>query len=172
VVLALLAERASGTPFHELVVQRVCEPAGMPDTAFLRSDELPGRTALGYVDVAGSTRVNVFHLPVRGTGDGGVYTTVADVRALWTAFFGAQIVSSEWAREMTRPRSDVQEHAKRYGLGFWLDPSSDVVMLEGMDAGVSFLSKHDPGPSVTVTVVSNTTDGAWPIARLLDAALR
>ena len=41
VVLALLAERASRVPFHELVVQRVCEPAGMRDTGFFRSDELP-----------------------------------------------------------------------------------------------------------------------------------
>jgi len=29
VVLALLAERASGVPYHDLVQQRVCEPAGM-----------------------------------------------------------------------------------------------------------------------------------------------
>ncbi|MGZ6214153.1 MAG: serine hydrolase domain-containing protein, partial [Candidatus Limnocylindria bacterium] len=43
VVLALIAERASGVPFHDLVAKRVCEPAGMHDTAFLRSDELPGR---------------------------------------------------------------------------------------------------------------------------------
>ncbi len=45
VVLALMAERASGTGFHELVRTLVCEPAGMRDTAFLRSDELPGRAA-------------------------------------------------------------------------------------------------------------------------------
>ena len=37
VVLALIAERAVGTPFPELVQSRVCERAGMPDTAFLRS---------------------------------------------------------------------------------------------------------------------------------------
>ncbi|MFO7589650.1 MAG: serine hydrolase domain-containing protein [Acidimicrobiia bacterium] len=172
VVLALLAERASGTPFHELVVQRVCEPAGMRDTAFLRSDELPGRTALGYVEMDGAPRSNVFHLPARGSGDGGVYTTVADVRALWTAFFAGRIVSPDWVREMVRPRSDVPAHGKRYGLGFWLDASTDVVMLEGMDAGVSFLSKHDPGTNSTYTVVSNTTDGAWPVARLLDQRLR
>ena len=49
VVLALLAERASGVDFHELVRTLVCEPAGMVDTAFLRSDELPGRAALGYL---------------------------------------------------------------------------------------------------------------------------
>ncbi len=42
VVLALIAERTSGVPYHELVRQRVCERAGMRDTAFLRSDELPG----------------------------------------------------------------------------------------------------------------------------------
>jgi CubicO group peptidase (beta-lactamase class C family) len=41
VLLALLAERASGVPFDELVTERVCTPAGMGDTAFLRSDELP-----------------------------------------------------------------------------------------------------------------------------------
>lgn len=43
VVLALLAERASEVDFHQLVRTLVCEPAGMVDTAFLRSDELPGR---------------------------------------------------------------------------------------------------------------------------------
>jgi CubicO group peptidase (beta-lactamase class C family) len=69
VVLALMAEQASGIPFHDLVEQRVCEPAGMQDTQFLRSDELPGRAALGYLATDG-LRTNVFHLPVRGSGDG------------------------------------------------------------------------------------------------------
>ena len=71
VVLALLAERATGVPFHELALGRVCVPAGMHDTAFFRSDELPERTAVGYLD-AHSLRTNVFHLPVRGSGDGGI----------------------------------------------------------------------------------------------------
>ncbi len=77
-VLAILAERASGVPFHDLVAARVCEPAGMVDTAFLRSDELPARTTAGYL-FADGLRTNVLHLPVRGTGDGGAYTTLADV---------------------------------------------------------------------------------------------
>src|SRR3954471_4914838 len=42
VVLALMAERATGAAFHELVQTGVCAPAGMADTAFLRTDELPG----------------------------------------------------------------------------------------------------------------------------------
>jgi CubicO group peptidase (beta-lactamase class C family) len=167
VVLALIAERASGVPYHELVHRRVCEPAGMVDSAFLRSDELPGRAALGYLATGDGSRTNVFHLPVRGSGDGGIYTTVADVSSFWAALFAGKVVSAESVAEMLRPRSSDPERTKRYGLGFWLAPAGDVAMLEGSDAGVSFWSAHDPGSGVTGTVISNTTDGAWPIARLL-----
>jgi CubicO group peptidase (beta-lactamase class C family) len=167
VVLALIAERAAGIPFHELVRRRVCEPAGMADTEFLRSDELPDRTALGYLATPGRSRTNVFHLPVRGSGDGGVYTTVADVSALWRAMFAGRLVSANWAAEMVRPRSTPLSGELRYGLGFWLDPSTHTVVLAGSDAGVSFRSEHDPRSSSTATVISNTSKGAWPIARRL-----
>jgi CubicO group peptidase (beta-lactamase class C family) len=170
VLLALLAERASGVPFHELVSGRVCAPAGMGDTAFFRNDELPARTAVGYL-AADGLRSNVLHLPVRGSGDGGVYSTVADVRALWQAFFAGRIVSEEWVREITRARSDAPDHGRRYGLGFWLHASTDTVILEGYDAGVSFRSLHDPNTDTTCTVISNWTDGAWPVARHLAEAL-
>jgi CubicO group peptidase (beta-lactamase class C family) len=96
VVLALIAERASRVPFHDLVRERVCAPAGMRDTEFLRSDQLPERTALGYLPTDDGWRTNVLHLPVRGTGDGGAYSTVADVSALWRALFAGRIVSLSW----------------------------------------------------------------------------
>jgi CubicO group peptidase (beta-lactamase class C family) len=171
VVLALIAERASGVPFHELVRQRVCQPAGMADTAFLRSDELPARAALGYLEIDGAWRTNVFHLPVRGTGDGGIYSTAADISSFWRALFAGRIVSTDWVSEMVRPRSDAPSESKRYGFGFWLHASTDTVMLEGCDAGVSFRTVHDPGAGLTHTVISNTTHGAWPIARYLDDRL-
>ena len=171
VVLALIAERVSGVAFAKLVEDRVCAPAGMHDTAFLRSDALPDRTALGYVTIDGEDRTNVFHLPVRGTGDGGMFTTAADVVAFWRAFSGGRIVPAGWVAEMVRPRSVAAESSMRYGLGFWLHESTDVVMLEGCDAGVSFRTVHDPGSGLTHTVLSNTTDGAWPVTRMLDADL-
>jgi CubicO group peptidase (beta-lactamase class C family) len=167
VLLALIAERTSGVPFPELVRRRVCEPAGMHATAFLRSDELPGDAAVGYLGLDGTSRTNVFHLPVVGSGDGGVYTTVADVRALWSALFAGTIVPLERVAEMVRPRAGDPADERRYGLGFWLHPSTGTVRLEGMDAGVSFRSVHDPRTDLTWTVVSNTSDGAWPVARAL-----
>jgi CubicO group peptidase (beta-lactamase class C family) len=169
VVLALIAERASGTPFHELVVQRVCEPVGMVDTEFLRSDELPGRAALGYLAEDGPS-TNVFHLPVRGSGDGGIYTTAADVSALWTPLFAGRIVSMDLVAQMVQPRSEVPSPTQpaRYGLGIWLHPTRDLVELHGSDAGVSFQTIHDPSERFTYTVLSNTTEGAWPIVQHLD----
>jgi CubicO group peptidase (beta-lactamase class C family) len=167
VVLAIIAERVAGIPFHELVEQRVCRPAGMASSGFLRSDELPGDAAIGYVDVEGTRRTNVFHLPVRGSGDGGMYTTLQDMAAFWTALSSGTIVPAGVVEEMLHPRSTDTGSPLHYGLGFWRHPTSDVVLLEGCDAGVSFRSVHDPARDLTHTVMSNTTDGAWPISRIL-----
>jgi CubicO group peptidase (beta-lactamase class C family) len=167
VVLALIAERISGVAFDQLVAERVCGPAGMADTGFLRSDELPAGTALGYLPIPDRSRTNVFHLPVMGSGDGGIYSTAADISALWQSLFTGRIVPVRWVAEMVRPRSDVPAESKRYGLGFWLGQHSDTVILEGFDAGVSFRSVHDPRSAITCTVISNSSDGAWPIARRL-----
>ena len=171
VVLALIAERVSGVAFHQLVAERVCGPAGMVGTGFLRSDELPAGTALGYLPLAGKARTNVFHLPVRGSGDGGIYSTAADISAFWRSLFTGKIVPARWVAEMVRPRSDVPAKSKRYGLGFWLAQHGETVILEGFDAGVSFRTVHDPRSAVTRTVISNSSDGAWPIARCLDEFL-
>jgi CubicO group peptidase (beta-lactamase class C family) len=113
----------------------------------------------------------VLHLPVRGSGDGGIYSTAADIHALWTSLFDGRIVAGDVVVEMTRPRSEVPADSMRYGLGFWLHESRDAVKLEGFDAGVSFRSVHDPGRRITHTVLSNTAHGAWPITRHLDAQL-
>jgi CubicO group peptidase (beta-lactamase class C family) len=167
VVLALIAERASGVPYHDLVEQRVCAPAGMIDTAFLRSDELPGRAALGYLEEEG-LRTNVFHLPVRGNGDGGAYTTAADCHAMWDAFFAGRIVSAETVNEMVRGRSHISEDSMRYGLGLWLYESTGAVSMHGFDAGCGFVSAHDPGGRFAYTVLCNKGRGAWPVSQRLD----
>jgi CubicO group peptidase (beta-lactamase class C family) len=167
VVLALLAERAGQVSYHDLVRRLVCDRAEMIHTEFLRSDELPATASVGYLDATGP-RTNVFHLPVRGVGDGGIYTTLGDMSLFWSAFFGGRIVSPKWVDEMVKPRSGTGEGGDRYGLGFWLHPSSSAVFLEGMDAGVSFRSVHDPATSFSYTVISNTTEGAWPLVKILD----
>jgi CubicO group peptidase (beta-lactamase class C family) len=170
VVLALIAERASKIPFHELVRESVLTPAGMHDTAFLRTDEPTARAALGYLTPDG-LRTNALHLPVRGNGDGGICSTAADIHRLWAAFFAGRIVSLNTVADMVRARSDVPAESMRYGLGFWLHESREITILIGYDAGVSFRSAHDPASGLTHTVLSNTSTGTWPMTKMLDKLL-
>ena len=72
---------------------------------------------------------------------------------------------------MTAPVTSDTGTRYRYGLGFWLAPEGPVVMLEGCDHGASFRSWCDPGGGRAATIIANTTDGAWPVARALGAAV-
>jgi CubicO group peptidase (beta-lactamase class C family) len=164
VVLALIAERVAGRSYQNLVRELVCSPAGMVDTDFLRGDALPGRAALGYVEVDGQWRTNVFHLPVIATGDGGVHTTTADMAKFWAAVTSGRIVREETFADMCRPRSEPEPGGtSRYGLGLWLQTGSPRITMSGADAGVSFWSTYHPEHNATATVISSTIEGAWPI---------
>lgn len=166
VVLALVAERAGAAPFHDLVESRVLEPAGVAATAYLRLNELPGDTAIGYLDDdPGSLRTNVLHLPIRGSGDGGAFSTAADLSLFWRALADGRIVSPATRDEMIRPRSVDESEGLRYGLGFYLDLEGPGVILQGYDAGVSAWTRFDPVERATVTVLSNSPGGAWPVVR-------
>lgn len=169
VVLALVAGRVAGRTFEDLLLERVCGPAGMTASAFLRSDELPGDAATGYL-WADRPRTNVLHLPVVGTGDGGLYTTTADVAAFWRALdAGALLPEALLADALTLRGTDTD--GSRFGLGFQLGSREGVVALVGSDAGVSLQSVHEPTLGLTWTVVANTTEGAWPVARTLSEHL-
>jgi CubicO group peptidase (beta-lactamase class C family) len=139
----------------------------MVDTAFFRTDELPGRAARGYLEADG-LRTNALHLPVCATGDGNAFTTAADVHTLWNALLAGRIVPRARVEQMVAPRSDAPEDSKRYGLGFWLDEDGPGIRLEGYDAGVSLRARHDPTTGLTWTVIGNWSEAAWPIARRLE----
>jgi CubicO group peptidase (beta-lactamase class C family) len=161
-VLALAVERACGRGFHELVTERVLAPAGMGATGYPRLDEPAADAAIGYLQ-ADSVRTNALHLPVRGNGDGGAVTTVDDLSRFWRAFADGKIVSAGMVETMTRPRHLDEDEGLRYGLGFWLDEDGPGWVLEGYDAGVSVRSRFDPCTRATVTIVSNDSEGAWPV---------
>jgi CubicO group peptidase (beta-lactamase class C family) len=170
VVLAVIAERAGGLPFHELVVRRVCDPAGMPGTRFLRMDELPGSAAIGYL-AADGLRSSVLHLPVRGSGDGGCFTTVADVRVLWLALLEGRILPERLVAQMTAPTTAPTGDELGYGIGLWLH-AGGVLELHGYDAGVAIRTLHDPRTGGTWTVASNVSGGTRAMERVLDAGIR
>ena len=134
VVLALLAERAARVPFHDLVQRHVIDRAGLSRTAYLRSDALPGDAALGYLhadDHVDRLRTNVLHLPVVGGGDGGIFTTAADLVTLWQALDDGRVVAPETWAEMRRVRSTHEEGPTASASGSRVTPSSSPARTPG-----------------------------------------
>ncbi len=166
IVLAVIIERVGGLGFHDFVQQEVFDRAGMRASGFLRSDELPGDAALGYLQASGD-RTNVLHLPVRGNGDGGAYSTAADLHRFWTSLSAGRIIGDTLQGEMCRPRHVVPDEGLSYGLGVYVHTGAHLLAMEGYDAGVSMRSLHDPATATTATVLGNSSEGAWPLASLL-----
>jgi hypothetical protein len=57
-----------------------------------------------------------------------------------------------------------------YGHGFWSYnvPGKEVVpYLEGCDAGVSFRSQILRSQERIITMISNTINGVWPLAKIV-----
>ncbi len=173
VMLALIIELVTGEPYHDVVRRRVFEPAEMASTGSFRSDRMPTGSALGYL---ADGRTNVFHLPVIGTGDGGAFTTAPDMMEFWDAVFAGRIVAPALVDRMTTVDESVfgdwSPTRDRYGLGFWIAPDRTTVMLEGMDAGVSFRSGANPTTGLRFCLVANNSSDVWPLAKTVDRFLR
>lgn len=164
VLLGVLAERASGVRFQQLIRDRVFAPAGLQGTDFLRSDALPGDVAIGYLYPEG-LRSNIFHLPIEGAPDGGAYISLPDCHRFWRALDSGAIVPDALVREMTTP-PDGRDPDDDYGFGLWL-PRPGAWQLNGEDSGVSFWSEYLPAARVSFTSVANLGDNAWPPGKFL-----
>ncbi|WP_072315160.1 serine hydrolase domain-containing protein [Agrococcus sp. Marseille-P2731] len=169
-VLALVLERVTGEGYQDAVQRLVLEPAGLERTGFLPLNALPGDAAVGYLDEEGDL-ANTLHLPVLGNGDGGAFTTAGDLHRFWLALLDGRIVSRESVDTMTQPRHEVPGEDLRAGLGLFLHATGPALVLEGYDAGASFRTTHIPASQTTVSVLGNSSEGAWPVIGVLAEAI-
>ncbi len=78
VFLGVIIERITGMKYREYMKKHVFGPLGMASTGFYAFDDLPGNTAWGYMKAGESWMSNIYKLPIRGGGDGGLYTNTDD----------------------------------------------------------------------------------------------
>ena len=164
VILGAVIEAVSGETYRAFLEREVLAFAGMERSGFFAFNHLPENTAWGYIDGPhGSWRTNIYNLPIRGGGDGGMYTTAGDLARFWPAFVSGGIVNSDLTRQMLTPHARIDEHTE-YGLGVYLDATRPAYFIVGVDAGVGFESRYFVNDEVAVSVLSNTTAGEEAMA--------
>lgn len=161
ILLGVIIEEVTGMLFREFAAKNVLAPACMDESGFFALDRLPGRTAIGYMDHPdGGWRTNVYNLPVIGASDGGMFATAGDIERLWRAFFADAIVSRATREAFVKPRSTLSKGVSYgYGIYIWTELDEPAYFITGSDAGVGFDSRHLPARGLTVTILSNETDG-------------
>lgn len=156
VFLAMLIEKLTGRLFREFMREQVFLPAQMTQTGFFALNNLPPNTALGYLEDRETT--NLYNLPIRGGGDGGLFTTAQDLRAFWENLFANKILSPALTAAFLETRHQFDDE-DGYGCGVYIRLDKSRYSIVGGDAGVGFDSRHFVDENITVSILSNLTNG-------------
>lgn len=163
VVLAMIIEEVTGERFDEYLEKSVFRPSGMRNTGYYELDRLPARCAMNYIydEEHNEYRTNIFSVDAKGTGAGGAFTTIHDVRRFWETLFAGKLVRVEMLDRMLSRHAGDEEGS--YGYGIWLAQTGDSFdpFFQGADPGVSFISYYCRASRMIVVLVSNFGDNVW-----------
>lgn len=157
VLLAAVVEAVSGMAFPMYMEEKVFAPFGMRQSGFFRLDEQPPAGIVRTTGYQKDGRSNVYGVPVIGGGDGGAFTTVADMASFWNKLDPdlnpdsplSPLISEAWT-----PKFEGDDGL--YGLGFWLRRENPrIVFLEGFDPGVQFFSFYNRDSKRSLTICLN-----------------
>ena len=135
----MLIEKLTGRLYRDFIREFVLQVANMHQSGFYAFNDLPENTANGYLEDRRTT--NIYQLPLRGGGDGGMYTTTSDLRAFWESWFSYRILSSEltptYLPEQITSLIQSAEHRIRAAVGHekirWTEYGSpDVLQLQDL----------------------------------------
>lgn len=172
VILAVIMESITGAVFDEWLRDHLFIPCGMTWTGYYELDRLPAKCASNYIYNAQDQtyRTNIFSVDAKGTGAGGAFTTVADIRRFWDHLMSGRLLSPQMTASMMMNHSG---SAQCYGYGIWLKQQNGVYFpyFQGSDPGVSFISSYKKESETVITLVSNYGDNVWQLHKMLTAEL-
>lgn len=167
VLAAMAAERASGTPWPEIVSSRVFHPLGMTDSLVRAYVGQPPGLARSY-SVGEGSRYTIDemdeHWPPAGArhavGDGQVVTTIQDF-ADWQGFLlDGRGLGEDIREQLIRPAALTDGRSTRYGFGIRREDTGQLTAFghSGSMWGFRTHSLTVPASGVGVAVFGNRSD--------------
>jgi CubicO group peptidase (beta-lactamase class C family) len=157
VFLGMLIEKLTGMLYRDFIQERVLKVAGMHRSGFYAFNDLPENTANGYLE--DQSRTNIYQLPLRGGGDGGMYTSTDDLRAFWGSLFSNKMLSEELTKTYLSMQVKIDD-TWGYVCGIYRRLDDSMLSIAGGDAGVGFVSRYFLQEKLILNVLSNITNGA------------
>jgi len=156
VFLGILIEEITGKTFRDYIQTNVLFPAKMKNSGFYALNELPSNTANGYT--GNGITSNIYNLPIRGGGDGGMYTNTYDLFSFWKQLSSYRILSKDLTEIFLKTQWKFNDE-KGYGCGIYKKLDDSMFYIVGGDAGVGFDSRYLPEQKIIINIISNVTDG-------------
>ena len=166
-VLGILASRAAGAAFEDVLRDRVLGPLGMNDTGFHAVDTARLATAYerrtGLLEVSDAPEGQWSHAPAFQDGSGGLVSCVDDVVAFGRMLLrgGTPVLSSSTVVEMTRDQLSPSQRANVWpgfdflggrGWGYGLSVLDDGSY--GWEGGLGTTWSNVPSEDLTVVVLT------------------
>ncbi|WP_238240082.1 serine hydrolase domain-containing protein [Exiguobacterium acetylicum] len=174
ILLGLVIEQLTHQTFTDHITNELFARTEMTQSGYFRLDALPADTAIGHIEESdGSWRTNHYALPIIGGPDGGAFLTATDMEQFWRSLLTHQLLSETMTTQLFHPHVGVNDVAS-YGYGVWLkqlDVTHEKWHIMGYDPGVSFHSAYYPQSNTVVTVLSNTSDGAYALVQTIEQLL-
>ncbi|MEK3889662.1 serine hydrolase domain-containing protein [Bacillus sp. FSL K6-3431] len=172
ILLGLILEKVTGMTFPEYVRENIFGVCDMSDSGYFRMDQLPERTALGYIDSEDDNtwRTNIYSVPIVGGPDGGAYTTVLDLSKFWDGLLNMKLLGREYTDKLLTPYVKSNKNIY-YGYGVWISMKNDDVLeyfILGFDPGVRMHSSVNVKMKIQSHVMSNIDQSIGEIVAGID----
>ena len=162
-LLALVVERVSGRRFADFLRERIFLPLGMTATlAFEDGRSTVPHRAFGYtVDSSGAVRRTDQSNTSATLGDGGIYSSTADLAKWDAALERHTLVSADAQRLAWTPPTLPDGATTQYGFGWFVDRDRGTMRLKhhGETRGFTNAILRYPERRLTVVVLTNRTGG-------------
>lgn len=171
-ILALIVEVVSGETFPAFLKQHIFKPLGMNDSiAYLAGTSQVQNRALGYELKDGKWNLSDQSLTSAVLGDGGVYSSLADMFRWDQALYTEKIISKKTLDEAFTPRSKKSDfNESGYGYGWYIGQvrGTKSVWHYGSTCGFRTHFARYPEKQVSVIILTNRREAELtPIAEKL-----
>lgn len=160
-LLAYIAEKISGKPFHQLLNEMIYAKANMKHSTSLEDPLLVSNLASGYSIRFAEIQKGWYHDPSFTFGIGSVITTVEDYYKFWEALNEGKILNLHSVQLLMTPKTST-DTGESFGYGLYFDTfkikhdSIKIIRTAGNHYGIHTLMYSIPDDHSLILIFLNT----------------